>query len=141
MTFKQSLRATTSIVAVLVAASCQTAAPDRFSAADTDHSGALTAAEANALLVTQLFDSRDLDKDGSLTESEWVVGGDPAQKKQFRASDGNHDGKVSREEAIAHGQKQGMAGKLVREADTDKNGTVSRDEMTAYYGSKEGLSR
>ena len=60
------------------------------------------------------------------------------QEKLFRARDANHDGVVMLDEALACGRKKGMARKVLRAADKEEDGAVSRAEITAYYGSKEG---
>jgi Ca2+-binding EF-hand superfamily protein len=117
---------------------CQTTAPDRFDHADKNRDGTLSRDEINTHLVTAIFDSRDADHDQKMTKAEWIVGNDPGQEKQFRERDVNHDGVVTLDEALAYERKQGMASKFTREADKNKDGAVSRQELTDYYASKEG---
>lgn len=123
---------------ILALNACQTTAPDRFDQADKNHDGALSRDEINTHLVTAIFDIRDADHDQKMTKAEWVVGNDPGQEKTFRERDANRDGIVTLDEALAYGRKKGTANQFAREADQDKDGVVSRKEMTDYYVSKEG---
>jgi Ca2+-binding EF-hand superfamily protein len=132
----------------LALAGCQTTAPtppDRFAQADTNHDGKLSLDEVNTYLVLTVFESRDANHDGKLTLEEWVVKGDKnqekAEEKQFRECDSNHDGVVTMEEALACGKEKGMAVVVMKKADTNKDGFLSREEVTAYYGSTEGPPR
>ena len=120
---------------------CQTTTPNRFDQADSSHDGKLSRDEMNIYLVTGIFDSRDANHDKKMTKSEWVVGEDDGQEKIFRERDANRDDIMTFDEAIAYGRKKGTANQLLREADKDKDGFVSREEITAYYGSKEGPAR
>jgi Ca2+-binding EF-hand superfamily protein len=120
---------------------CQTTGSDRFDRTDSNHDGKLSRDEMNTYLVTEVFESRDANHDQRMTEAEWVVGGDAAQKKEFRQRDANRDGIVTLNEALAYGRTKGTANKLLRESDQDKDGLVSRAEMTAHYASKEGNPR
>lgn len=110
---------------------------DRFAEADANHDGSLSLDETNAYLVTDVFKSRDANHDGKLTLSEW--GGHPVQ--EFRVRDTNHDGVVTLEEALAYGKKSGNAAKLMKAADKDRNGSLSRAEVAAYYAEREGPAR
>jgi Ca2+-binding EF-hand superfamily protein len=119
--------------------------PDRFAKADTNHDGKLSLDEVNYFLVVTIFESRDANHDGKITLQEWVVKGDPsdekAQEKQFRERDANHDGVVTVQEALAYGKKKGMAVIMMKKADTNKDGFLSRKEVAAYYASTEGPPR
>lgn len=116
---------------------CQTTAPDQFDRTDVNHDGKLSRDEMNVYLVGEVFESRDANHDQRMTESEWVVGDDDAQKKQFHLRDANRDGVVTLYEAVAFGKAKGAANQVVRAADQDKDGAVSRNEIATYYGSKE----
>ena len=43
--------------------------------------------------------------------------GDPSRLADFKKRDANHDGVVTKEEAIAYGREHGIANKIMREAD------------------------
>lgn len=68
---------------------------------------------------------------------EWA-GGDPSRAADFRKRDANHDGVVTKEEAIAYGRAHGVVNKIMKEADTNHDGGLERSEVTAYYASREG---
>lgn len=125
-------------IASLSMTGCQTTGADRFTQTDVDHDGKLTRDELNTYVVTRLFETRDANRDKQMTQAEWVVDNDPAQIKAFLLRDANKDGVVSRDEAIAYGRMKGIANQLLADADSDKDGTLSRAEVTAYYASKEG---
>src|SRR5688572_8471591 len=96
---------------------CQTTQPsDRFAKADGNKDGKLSRDEINSYVVIGVFDSRDANKDQKMTSSEWTGGQDAGQDKLFRARDLNRDGVVTVEEAIAYGQKKGVANAIIVEA-------------------------
>jgi len=72
-----------------------------------------------------------------MTAEEWSAG-DPARMADFKKRDANHDGVVTKEEAIAYGRKHGVANQIMREADKNHDGYLERDEVQAYYASREG---
>lgn len=115
--------------------------PDRFAQADKNHDKSLSLDEANAFLVGEIFGARDKNKDGKLTRAEWMVSKDSSQAEAFRVRDGNADGVVTMDEALAYGRKKGMAKELMQAADTNKDGKLSSAELKAYYASKEGPVR
>ena len=124
--------------ATVLLAACQTTAPSRFDLADTDRNGSLTRAEMSDAQVIATFNSRDANKDGKMTQAEWLVPGDEAGAGQFRERDGNKDGIVTLDEAKAWGRTSDRSALLLKEADTNGDGAVDRNEALAYYGKSEG---
>jgi EF hand len=114
-----------------------TTRPDTFSQADTNHDGKLSRNEASDFLVIQIFESRDANHDGRMTLVEWV-GGDPTRSADFKKRDANHDGIVTKKEAMAYGRAHGIVNEIMKEADTNQDGSLSRAEIKAYYASREG---
>jgi hypothetical protein len=110
---------------------------DRFAQADRNHDGVLDRNEVSDYIVNQIFDSRDANHDGRLTDAEWT-GGDPARLPAFKKRDLNHDGIVTKQEAIKYARAHGQADQIMREADKNHDGVLSRAEAQAYVGSKEG---
>jgi Ca2+-binding EF-hand superfamily protein len=108
-----------------------------FDRADTNHDGKVSRDELNQYIVNQVFDSRDTNHDGRMTEQEWT-GGDPARSAEFKKRDLNGDGVVTKQEAITYGRQHGIANKIMKEADTNHDGSLDRAEFQAYYGSREG---
>jgi len=51
-----------------------------------------------------------------------AVKGDPSRLADFKKRDANHDGVVTKEEAIAYGREHGIANKIMREADKNHDG-------------------
>ena len=48
---------------------------------------------------------------------------------------------MTKQEAIAYGRAHGVANQIMKEADTNHDGYLQRDEVTAYYASREGPAR
>ena len=72
-----------------------------------------------------------------MTEQEWT-GGDPSRAADFKKRDANHDGIVTKQEAIDYGRAHGVANQIMKEADTNHDGYLERSEVKAYYASREG---
>jgi len=60
------------------------------------------------------------------------VKGDPSRLADFKKRDANHDGVVTKEEAIAYGREHGIANKIMREADKNHDGFLDRARVQAY---------
>jgi hypothetical protein len=115
--------------------------PDRFAAADLNHDGKLSQAEASDYFVSNVFEGRDANHDGKVSWEEWNVPGSGRSKKDFDAADTDKDGALSGQEAIAYGRKRHLFQKDVRAADADHDGYVTKAEAEKYYASKEGPVR
>lgn len=123
----------------LAGVGCQTTnSDDRFKQADADGSDTLSRDEVNEYLIPPVFASRDANRDGKLTKTEWLVDSDAAQERVFRDHDTDRDGAVTLPEALAYARKRGIGKQFVQEADRNKDGVLSRAEVAAFYGSKEG---
>jgi hypothetical protein len=105
------------------------------------HDKALSLDEINTYLVTEIFDSRDANKDKKMTRAEWGASNDAGREKQFRARDANGDGVVTMDEALAYGRTKGLAKQFLRDADSNKDGKLTDEEVKAYYASREGPAR
>ncbi len=126
-----------------VLASCQSTppAPDRFALADTNKDAVLSGREINHFFVANIFTERDPNQNGFITQAEWNPQMIAGEAKLFGARDANEDGKISLAEAEAYALKAGTYTSVIKEADTTKDGAISREEANAYYGSKEGPVR
>jgi Ca2+-binding EF-hand superfamily protein len=72
-----------------------------------------------------------------MTKEEWS-GGDPGRVADFQKRDANHDGIVTKDEAVAYGRAHGTATQMFKEADKNHDGYLDRAEVQAYYASREG---
>ena len=136
------------VLGLLTAVSCQTttppvapAAPDRFAEADTDRDGKISRDEMSDYLVVSVFPSLDTSNDGKITLAEANAAHDPSITKNFRERDTNRDGALTLDEAKTFARHRKSYDTVFLEADTDKDHSLSRAEVTAYYASKEGPAR
>ena len=111
--------------------SAQSATGRSFDLADANHDGKLSREEAGDYLVYMVFAARDKNRDGRLTQAEWAAG-DRNQITAFKERDGNEDGYVTVEEAIVYGRRGGGGLSLVRAADKNGDGKLTRAEIDAY---------
>ena len=79
-----------------------------------------------------------MNHDGQLSWAEWHVPGVPDRKARFEKADTDKNGSLSRDEALAYGRKHGAFKKEFRQADTDHDGSVTRQEAQAFQASTEG---
>ena len=132
-------------LAAFLLASCKTtpvaSQTDRFAPADRNSDGELTEQEFNDASFYEIFASLDANKDGIMTRAEWNADTGPEETKQFNLRDANKDGKVSLAEGGAYALKVKRFTGEWKSADTNKNGTINRQEATAFYASKEGPAR
>lgn len=108
-----------------------TAALRGFDGRDTNHDGAISAAE-NAAAEAQIFHAIDADQDGAMTAQELDaarVALDlptlPSSQDLIRDADQDGDGKLTLAEWIAH------EGEAFAAADADRDGRLSRAEFAA----------
>ena len=111
-----------------------------FDAADANHDGKLSRDESSDFLVNEIFNSRDADDDGRMTQKEWAAG-DSVRAADHKKRDANGDGIVTREEAIKYGRTRGIVNEILRDGDKNHDGALDKAEVQAYYASREGPPR
>src|SRR5262245_17136393 len=96
-----------------------------FAKADADKNGTVSLQEAKKFgLTTKMFEKANLDKDGSLSKTEFAA----AVSYQFTTADPDKDGALDWKEA----QKAGIKNKRVFDAsDPDRDGTLDLAEYLA----------
>jgi Ca2+-binding EF-hand superfamily protein len=105
-----------------------------FEEVDTNKDGKLTESELMAHAKTR-FDQADADKDGMISEDELRarIAAEMAERTERRVQhimerhDANSDGQLSQDE-----MKPQYAGKMMKRADTDGDGAISKDEFEAF---------
>lgn len=120
------------ITGILTVATIGCSTQDAFLAADTNKDGAVSSAEFDTYMKSEVFTEVDADKDGRVTMTEWqaVNPGKPAS--EFKKVDRNGDGAITRAEADAEFDRTGSLDKLFKKIDTDGNGSLSREEAKAF---------
>jgi Ca2+-binding EF-hand superfamily protein len=98
-----------------------------FDQTDQNHDGSVEIDEFYDRLVDTFF-LGDVDKDGYLTEPEFVAV--VVIKEDFAQVDKNGDGKVSRQEFVSARLPQFIA------IDTDKSGSLSLEEVNAAFAGR-----
>ena len=102
---------------------------EMFDKLDTNRDGKLDKAD-RAAHMAQRFDTVDADKNGSLSRAEF----DAAHAHGPESDDTAPDGK-----RMHHGGGHGMGMMMVRMADTNKDGSVTRAEFLAASGQHFGM--
>jgi Ca2+-binding EF-hand superfamily protein len=137
-----TLIASTALVAPYACAADQsgTKLEADFKKADPDNDGTLTRDEAKAMpRVAKHFDSIDTDKDGTVSLDEIRASIKKARKEmhdrgvqRFKSADRDNDGTLTKDEAKA----MPKVAKNFDAIDTDKDGTVSEQEIHKYMKSQ-----
>jgi Ca2+-binding EF-hand superfamily protein len=112
-----------------IAAARRERAAKHFAEKDANKDGKLSRDEV-AKMPDEVFARLDTNKDGALTPDELAKKGEHFQQhaeKRFQMEDANHDGAISKDEAIAR------ADKFFARLDANGDGVVTQDEMKAAH--------
>jgi len=113
---------------------------------DTNADGKVTSAEMKSA-ATALWGNADTDHDGRVTKQEretfaeqlhakFEAARDSRMAERFAKDDGNHDGRLSRQEVSS------MPDERFARIDTDKDGQLSKAELeAAHTATKDGMKR
>ncbi len=112
-----------------------------FDLADANKDGKLTRREASDFLANETFNSRDANHDGKLTKEEYGAHEDAPRMREFKKRDANGDGIITHDEAMKYARAHGVMRKAMSEADKNHDGYLSKEEVAAYYASREGKPR
>ncbi|MDP3673987.1 MAG: EF-hand domain-containing protein [Novosphingobium sp.] len=104
----------------------QAAVVARFAKADTNGDGVLNEAD-KAARMGQMFDRMDADKNGSISRAEFTA----AHSAKGGGHEGMDHGKMAGRGMGGHRMGGGGAGMMLKMADANKDGAVTRDEATA----------
>jgi Ca2+-binding EF-hand superfamily protein len=105
-----------------------TAAQARFVHRDSNGDRKLSGGEIGTGPRGEKLLREDTNKDGIISFAEITA----AESAHFKAQDANNDGKLTGEEMRPRGRgMRAMGGMMLRQADTNQDGKVSRDEMRA----------
>lgn len=105
---------------------------DGFKRADADKSGDVSRAEFDRYLIQALFAESDANRDGKVTFAEWQTVNPNTDKKRFSAPDKDGDRAVTPAEAKTFMDKNGTLAELFSRIDTDKNGSISKEEAVRF---------
>lgn len=111
----------------------------RFKAADKDGDGLVSRQEATNVMIAQAFETYDTNGDGFVDEAEATAGG--ADVAKFRAATKATGGKMSLADAQANPAIIETMAVPFDEADTNKNGAISLEELQAYKARVEAAVR
>jgi Ca2+-binding EF-hand superfamily protein len=131
------------IIPALLLAGCATTNPltteQKFKRADKDGNGSVSRKEATDLLISHAFEMYDTNRDGYVTEKEYVASGGSAEN--FRKVNQSGSGKISLAEAQAHPLVFNIFAVSFREADTNKDGQVTLAEYQNYLARRDAAVR
>lgn len=137
------MKAITTLFPALLLASCATTTnltpEQRFKKADKDGSGSVSRSEAANMIIAEAFSMYDADKNGFVTEKEFVAsGGTP---ENFRKVNKSGSGRISLEEAQASPLVFNTFVVAVDESDANKDGQVTLAEYKAYLALRDAAVR
>lgn len=137
------MKLTLPLLPVVFLASCATTStpsPDqKFKSADKDGNGSVSRTEATNLMIADAFAMYDTNKDGGVTEPEFVTsGGKPAN---FRKVNASGSGKITLAEAQASPLVFNTFAVSFDEADVNKNGQVTLAEYKSYIALRDAAVR
>jgi len=128
---------------VLLLASCATTTTltpeQKFKKADKDGSGSVSRNEAANLIIADAFSMYDADKDGFVTETEFLASGGKAEN--FRKVNKSGTGKISLQEAQSSPLVFNTFVVGFDEADTNKDGQVTLAEYQSYIKLRDAAVR
>jgi len=132
----------TFIPVVMLAGCATTPAPtpeQKFKQADKDGNGLVSRKEASSMIIANAFAMYDTNRDGVVTEGEFVAsGGTP---ENFRKVNKTGSGKISLAEAQASPLVFNTFGVSFNEADTNKDGQVTLAEYKSYLARRNAAVR
>lgn len=111
----------------------------RFKAADQDGDGLVSRQEATNVMIAQVFETYDTSGDGFVDEAEVTAGGGDVAK--FRTATKATGGKMSLADAQANPTVVEKMAVPFDEADVNKNGAISLQELEAYKALLEAAVR
>lgn len=103
---------------------------DGFRKADVNGDNKVTLREFEAFTTEEAFALFDSNKDGFVTQQEFVAAG--GSVNAFRQLDRNGDGRITLEEALAAKVVMGPREAIFYAADVNKDGVVTLGEAVAY---------
>ena len=137
------MKAITTLFPALLLASCATTTnltpEQRFKKADKDGSGSVSRSEAASMIIAEAFSMYDTDKNGFVTEKEFVASGGTPEK--FRKVNKSGSGRISLEEAQASPLVFNTFVVAVDESDANKDGQVTLAEYKAYLARRDAAVR
>ena len=121
-------------------ATTPTSSPEqKFKQADKDGNGLVSRKEASSMIIANAFAMYDTNRDGVVTEGEFVAsGGTP---ENFRKVNKTGSGKISLAEAQASPLVFNTFGVSFNEADTNKDGQVTLAEYKSYLARRNAAVR
>lgn len=108
------------------------ASADRFAKLDTNRDKSGSPAEFDAYMKQEVFARIDVNNDGKITKPELQQFNPEVDNAKFRSKDLNRDGFIARQEADAAFDREGSLKRLFTVIDTDRNGSLSREEASAF---------
>ena len=120
------------LLPALILTTCRDEA-DLFRSLDLNHDRKIALTELEQGIAGGLFKTYDANKDGIITTAEWRrldPAGEPAFMQQ---KDGNHDGRITMEEALASIRRRPFSREVFQQADHNRNGSIELAEAKVWF--------
>jgi Ca2+-binding EF-hand superfamily protein len=144
--FEQSprrMKLINTLIPVLMLAGCATpttrSPEQKFKQADKDGNGSVSRQEATSLIIANAFAMYDTNRDGFVTEVEYVAAG--GRPENFRKVNKTGSGRISLAEAQASPLVFNTFVVSFNEADTNKDGQVTLAEYRSYLAQRTAAVR
>ncbi|MCB1232610.1 MAG: hypothetical protein KDN19_20345 [Verrucomicrobiae bacterium] len=125
-----STRLSIATATLFLAAGC--AAPDNFSAADSDGSGGLSRSEVKKALQSAIYANGDPDGDGKISLGEFKLVAPDFPTSRFSERDLNDDGYVTPDELDRYAEKNHTFDRLIETFDSNDDGEIDRAEADIF---------
>lgn len=106
---------------------------DLFHSLDANHDHRIVLAELEQGIAGGLFKTYDANRDGVISTAEWRRRDPEGEPVFMQQRDGNGDGRITREEALASIRRRPFTRQLLQQADHNRSGAIEQAEAEIWF--------